>query len=55
VGLLINPKFNKMKKKILTEEEKKEFDLKFQHRQEVLNRMIKLLKEKGYDKIERPS
>jgi mannitol/fructose-specific phosphotransferase system IIA component (Ntr-type) len=44
-----------MKKKILTEEEKKEFDLKFQKRQDVIDRMVKLLKEKGYDKIERPS
>ncbi len=44
-----------MKKKILTEEEKKEFDLKFQKRQDIIDRMIKLLKEKGYDKIERPS
>ena len=44
-----------MKKKILTEEEKKEFDLKFQKRQDIIDRMVKLLKEKGYDKIERPS
>jgi mannitol/fructose-specific phosphotransferase system IIA component (Ntr-type) len=44
-----------MKKKILTEEEKQEFDLKFQKRQDIIDRMVKLLKEKGYDKIERPS
>jgi hypothetical protein len=44
-----------MKKKILTEEEQKEWGLKFQKRQDIINKMVKLLKEKGYDKIKRPS